>query len=106
ISMPNLAFGSIIAEKPYVRLCCKSPCWNWLLRDSQIRMLPSRFSQLVKSYFVRSRYSCDCFGLMRVNVPSALNSSVSKRMFHFWLGRAHTPNNPEYSLIGGTGAEG
>src|SRR5579864_1523352 len=69
-------------------------------------MLPSRFIQLVKSYFVRSRYSCDSFGLMRVNVPSALKSSVSKRMFHFWFGRAHTPNKPEYSLIGGTMAEG
>src|SRR5579863_2167690 len=65
-------------------------------------MLPSRFSQLVRSYFVRKRYSCDSLGLIRVNVPSVLNSSVSKRMFHFWFGRAHKPNKPEYSLIGGT----
>src|SRR5208282_1086385 len=65
-------------------------------------MLPSRFSQLVTSYFVRTRYSCDSLGLIRVNVPSALNSSVSKLIFHFWLGRAQRPNNPEYSLIGGT----
>src|SRR5580693_229228 len=91
-----------MAETAYVRLCCRSPCWNWLFRDSQIKMLPSRFSQLVKSYFVRTRYSCDSLGLMRVKVPSVLNSSVSKRIFHFWFGRAHRPNKPEYSLIGGT----
>src|SRR5580704_17450721 len=65
-------------------------------------MLPFRFSQLVKSYFVRRRYSCDSLGLTRVNVPSALNNSASKRMFHFWFGRAQRPSKPEYSLIGGT----
>ena len=48
--------------------------------------------------------SCDSFGLMRVNVPSALNSSISKLIFHFWFGRAQRPSNPEYSLIGGTDA--
>src|SRR5580700_3064370 len=65
-------------------------------------MLPSRLSQLVRSYFVRKRYSCDSLGLMRVNVPSALKSSVSKLIFHFWFGLAQRPNKPEYSLIGGT----
>src|SRR5271169_5146869 len=89
---------------PYERLCCESSCWNSLLRDSQMRMFPSRLSQLLTTYFDRTRYSCDSFGLMRVNVPSALNSSMSKLIFHFWLGRAQRPNKPAYSLIGGTDA--
>src|SRR5271155_4601376 len=90
------------AETPYVRLCWLSSCWNWLLCDSQIKMLPFRFSQLFTTYLVRTRYNCDSFGLMRVNVPSALKSSMSKLIFQCWVGRAQRPSKPEYSLIGGT----
>src|SRR5579859_4144167 len=70
-----------------------------LSRASQMRIEPSRLSQDATRYFERIRYSCDWRGLMRVNVLSALISSVSKLMRQFAVGCAHRPNNPAYSLI-------
>src|SRR5579863_8522325 len=61
---------------------------------------PLRFSHGIGLYVVRTRYSCVCRGLIRVNVLSALISSVSKLIHQFAIGRAQIPNRPEYSLMG------
>src|SRR5215470_1005703 len=62
-------------------------------------MEPFKLSQEEALYVERIRYSCDCRGLIRVYVLSALMSSVSKLIRQLLIGRAHMPNKPEYSLI-------
>src|SRR5262245_17294297 len=62
-------------------------------------MDPLTFSQGAGLYVDRRRYSCDCRGLMRVNVLSALISSVSKLILQAGTGLAQMPKTPEYSLI-------
>src|SRR6266550_1475201 len=70
-----------------------------LSRPSHMRIDPSTLIQLASLYFVRTRYSWDWRGLMRVNALSALINSVSKLIRQLVMGCAHRPNTPAYSLI-------
>src|SRR6266576_2638276 len=62
-------------------------------------MDPLRFSQGAGLYVERTRYSCDCRGLMRVNELSALINSVSKLILQAGKGLTQMPKTPEYSLM-------
>src|ERR1700746_3063164 len=60
---------------------------------------PLRFSQGAGLYVERTRYSCDCRGLMRGKELSALINSVSTLIFQAGNGWAQMPKTPEYSLM-------